>query len=211
MQIVEIPLDRLREAPWNPNQMDENMLSRLRQSIRLYRLVQNLVVQPLDDSTYEVLSGNQRLRLLKELGFETVPCAVVHLDDAHACLLAQALNHVHGEDDLGLRAEAVREILRGISEEQVLAILPETAQGLRALSNLGQQDMAEHLRAWQLAQAAKLRHLQFQLTPAQLEVVQKVLKRILSTARDAPQDSPNARGTALFILCEAYLEHKEGS
>ena len=189
--------------------MDENTMDRLRESLRRYSLVQNLVVRPLDDGTYEVLSGNQRHRILKELGFETVPCAVVDLDDAHARLLAQALNHVHGEDDLGLRAEAVREILKRIPQEQVLAILPETSSNLSALSTLGQQEMAEHLEAWQEAQAARLRHLQFQLTPSQLDVVQRALAQATRSAKDAHDDSPNARGIALYILCRTYLEKEE--
>ena len=119
---------------------------------------------------------------------------IVDVDDAHARLLAQALNNVHGEDDLGLRAEAVREILKQVPEDQVLAILPDSAQGLDALASLGQQDMAEHLRAWQLAQGARLKHLQFQLTTSQLEVVQVALARVMSSAKDSLEENPNVRG-----------------
>ena len=108
MQTVDLRLDSLREAPWNPNSMDLAMVDRLRESLSRYGLVENLVVRPMDDGAYEVLSGNHRFQVLKELGFETVPCAVVDLDDAHAQLLAQALNHLHGNDDLGLRAELIR-------------------------------------------------------------------------------------------------------
>ena len=72
--------------------------SGLRSSISKYGLVQNLVVRRIGDK-YEVLSGNQRLKLLREFNVKIVPGVIVDLDDAHARLLAQALNHIHGDDD----------------------------------------------------------------------------------------------------------------
>ena len=208
MRLADIPVDRLHESPWNPNQVDPNMLRPLKESVRRFDLGQNLVVRHMDNTrAYEVLSGNYRLQVLKELLHTSVPCMVVELDDAQARLLAQALNHGHGEDDLGPRAEAVREILTCVPEDQVLSILPETSNCLNALSTLGQQDMAEHLQAWQKAQGTRLRHLQFQLTSSQLEVVQKVLERGATGDIRAHEDSPNARGTALYLLCRLFLEN----
>ena len=208
MQTVEIPLTKLMVAPWNPNQEDHAMLARLSESISRYGLVQNLVVRPLGAGTYEVLSGNQRLQVLRGRGHEVVPCVVVELDDARARLLAQALNRVHGEDDLGLRAELVREVLDKLPQEEVLSLLPETAESLQVLTSLGQEDMAEYLASWQKAQEARLKHLQFQLTLAQTEVVEEVLARLLPGARESRGDSPNARGTALYLLCLGYLERE---
>ena len=210
MKVLFLPLDRLREAPWNPNQMDEDTCSRLKSSIERFGLVVPLVVRSAGVG-YEVLSGNHRLRVLTELRYTHVPCAVAELDDAQARLLAQALNRIHGEDDLGLRAEAVQEILKQIPEEQVLTILPETSNGLNALLTLGQQDMAEYLRDWQHAQAARLKHLQIQLTSSQLEVVQVALARVMSRAKDSLEENPNARGTALYLLCMAFLEREDTS
>ncbi len=111
MKLSDLPLAWLREAPWNPNHMDASMLSRLRASLSRYGLVENLVVRPLERDIFEVLSGNQRLQVLRDLGHDSAPCLVVDLDGAQARLLAQALNRIQGEDDLGLKAELVREVL----------------------------------------------------------------------------------------------------
>ena len=126
------------------------MLDRLTASIRGYGLLIPLVVRPIG-KVYEVLSGNQRLTVVAGLGFKTVPCIIVDLDDARARLLAQALNHLHGEDDLGLRAELLRTVLEHLPVGDVLAVLPESADGLRQLASLGQQEMAAYLSAWQQA------------------------------------------------------------
>ena len=130
---------------------------------------------------------------------------MVDLDDPNARLLAQALNRIEGQDDLGLKAELVRHVLESLPQNEVLSILPESTESLQALASLGVMDMSEHLQAWQQAQAAKLRHLTFQLTDAQLDVVEETLARAL--ARGVQSDgSPNRRGIALAEICRYFLE-----
>jgi ParB family chromosome partitioning protein len=94
MKIVEIPVEQLKEDPNNANVMDQQMTDRLRESIRRYGLVQNLVVRPKGKDAYEVLSGNQRLKVIKEMGFTVVSCVVIEVSDAQARLLSQALNRI---------------------------------------------------------------------------------------------------------------------
>jgi ParB family transcriptional regulator, chromosome partitioning protein len=209
MRLTEIPIEQLRGAAWNANFMDEEMVEHLRESVKRYGLVENLVVRQLAADCFEVLSGNQRLKLLHEMGLSPVPCFVVDVDDSHARLLAQALNHIRGQDDLGLRAELVKEVLKTIPATQVTALLPETAQGLRGLASLGQESIAAYLQNWQQAQSVRLRNLLFKLTPAQLEVVEEALSQMLPAARGSLDKSPNVKGTALYLLCRAHLERTE--
>jgi ParB family transcriptional regulator, chromosome partitioning protein len=208
MKLVDVPIGQLRAADWSPNVMDEVMRSRLRRSIQRFGLVLPLVVRPLEANSYQTIGGAQRLAVLKELGVGPVPCVVLEADDANARLLAQALNRIQGQDDLGLQAELIREVLQSLPQEEVLSLLPEMAQSLQALSSLGQETMADYLKSWQNAQSARLKHLQFQLTPAQLEVVEEALTQVLPQAKAELGDSTNARGTALYILCQAYLEQQ---
>lgn len=208
MNTVDLPLGQLRGALWNPNEMDVTTLGRLRESIKRYGLVENLVVRPLAGGTFEVLSGNHRLQILREMYFTHAPCVVMELDDGRARLLAQALNHIRGEDNLGLRAELVRKTLETIPEQEVLAVLPETAATLKGIAAIGQGDLTVSLQNWQLAQATKLRHLQFQLTNNQLAVVEEALARTIPSAVQLSHANPNLRGNALFILCKTFLEMK---
>ena len=208
MEIVDLPLSQLREAPWNANQMNSAMLSRLRQSISRFGLVVPLVVRSIGYGHFETIGGAQRLAVLREIGIDRVPCVVVEADDVQARLLSQCLNRIAGEDDLGLRSELIREVLTHTPESGVLSLLPETSDSLHSLASLGQETMAEYLDAWQKAQPARLRHLTAQLTPHQLDVVEEALARLLPMARESQDRSPNARGTALYLLCLGYLERE---
>jgi ParB family transcriptional regulator, chromosome partitioning protein len=199
----------LCEAPWNSNRMDDDMLSKLKESIVRYGLVNPLVVRTIADFQYEVLSGNQRLRILKEMGMTNIPCIIVDLDDSQAMLLAQALNGIRGEDDLALKSILLKKILSAIPEDNVLSLLPETSESLQTLASLNQSDLAEHLQAWEDAQAAKLKHMQLQFTRPQLETVEEALSLILPKAKDAKSDNPNNRGNAIFLLCKFYLDRRQ--
>lgn len=205
MNIVKLSIEQIHASPWNPNEMDEEMTSRLRRSIQRFGLVAPLVVWRTEDGHYETIGGAQRLSVLREVGEASIPCVVVEADDAEARLLSQALNHISGADNLGLRAELIRHLLDVLPPEEVHAILPDIEE-LQALSSLAQEPVAEYLAEWERARSARLRHLQFQLTETQLEIIEEALSRVLPLARRNTGDSPNARGTALYELCRAYLE-----
>ncbi len=207
MKIIELPVNQLKEAPWNPNRMDESTLLHLKESLSCYGLVVPFVVRPVND-LFEVLSGNQRLKVINEMGFERVPCVVVNLNDSEAMLLAQALNGIRGEDDLAMRGALLKKVLESIPEDKVLSLLPETADSLKALSSIGQVDIAQQLQAWEQAQAARLRHFQSQLTEKQLETVQEAVDLIMPRAKDSSFDNPNVRGNAVYLLCQFYLMNR---
>jgi ParB family transcriptional regulator, chromosome partitioning protein len=206
MNIIELPVSQLKEAPWNANQMDETTERKLKESLRNFGLVQPLVVRNIGNSSYEVLSGNHRLKLLQELNFTSVPCIVVDLNDAGAMLLAETLNNLHGEDDLSLKGSLLEKILADIPQDKVLSILPETANSLQALSSLGQSDLAQHLKAWEESRSARLKHLQLQLTIPQLEVIEEAIKIAMPEVKKLGLKSFNQRSTAVFLICKSYIE-----
>ena len=69
-------------------------------------------------------------------------------------LLAQALNRIEGDDDLGLKAVLIQNVLETLPQEEVLDLLPESCGSLKALATLGQETMASYLEKWQQVQAA---------------------------------------------------------
>lgn len=211
MNVQQVPIEQILEAPWNPNGMGERMLRHLRRSFERFDQVIPLVIRQVKPSLYETIGGAKRLAVLKEMNVTIVPVVIVDADDTEARLLCQALNRITGDDDLGMRAQLIREVLESCPQDEVLALLPETAESLASLVSLGQEDMASYLDAWEQAQAARLKHLQFQLLPSQWEVVDEALARVMPQAKAAGGNSPNVRGTALYLICKRNLATEEES
>ena len=137
-----------------------------------------------------------------------MPCVIVELDDARAMLLAQALNGLRGEDDQALKGALLKEILSSVPESEILSLLPETTESLKSLSLINDMDLAEHLKAWEEAQDARLRHMQLQFTDKQLETVEEAVSLMIHEAKEDGFDNPNTRGNAVFLLCKFYLERR---
>lgn len=203
-KVIDIPIENIEAPSWNPNEMDPQMLNHLQRSIDRFGNLVPLVVRHLGGGKYHTVNGAHRLKALREFGWVTAPCVVVDIDDAEARLLSQALNHIAGSDNLGLRAQVLRDLLEDLPQEQVLALLPETPASLAELTNLGEESIAQALQQWEQLQKARLRHLAFQLTDAQLSVVEEALERLVP-AIELQQGNPNRRGNALHRLCQEYL------
>jgi len=85
-------------------------------------------------------------------------------------------------------------------------LLPETAESLQALSSFKEIDLAEHLKAWEQARSARLKHLQLQFTEPQLSLVEKAIAKALPEVYRSTSGNPNRRSEAVFYICKTFLE-----
>ena len=85
-QVIEIPLQQIHEAPWNPRQFfDEKKLAELAESIRTKGVMEPaLVRETARPGHYELIAGARRHRASKLAAIATLPCLVRELDDAQA-------------------------------------------------------------------------------------------------------------------------------
>jgi ParB family chromosome partitioning protein len=205
VNVNDVSIGQLVPAPWNSNSMDSAMLARLRRSIETFGFLEPLVVRQTPGNSFEVIGGSHRLKVLTETGAERVPCVVVEADDAQARLLSQALNHIEGEEDPVRRAASLERILADFAMDDVLSLLPETAESLAALASLGSLSPGEYMRSWNLRKAARLNHLTFQLTDEQLETVNEAV----ALAMPGTSGNPNLRSNALVHICQQFIEHEK--
>ena len=86
-RLIEIPIPLIHDFPDHPYKVkdDENMLE-LVESIKTRGLIQPVLVRPLDDGTYEMVSGHRRKRAFELANIEKIPARVMELTRDEAIL-----------------------------------------------------------------------------------------------------------------------------
>ncbi len=98
---MRVDINSVQSSPYQPRLLFD--LVNLREEIEKDGLLSALVVRKKGDS-YELIDGERRLRVLKDLGWETVPVRVVDADDKKARLSVYKLNKVR--DNYTIEEEA---------------------------------------------------------------------------------------------------------
>lgn len=93
--IAQISTDKLHPFPAHPfNVQDDEDMEQLTQSIQSQGVLTPLVIRPLENGEYEVISGHRRLHACRKAGIKTVPALVYALDrDAAAIALVDSNLH----------------------------------------------------------------------------------------------------------------------
>ena len=87
-KIVELNLNELdyyKKQPFKEYNQDE--MNNLKESIERIGLQNAIIVRKKENDRYEILSGNNRVRVFKELNRETIPARIVECDDEKAELI----------------------------------------------------------------------------------------------------------------------------
>jgi ParB/RepB/Spo0J family partition protein len=84
-QIIEIPIELLDPAPWNPRTTaDPAGLTDLSNSIRARGVLVPLLVRAVYGERYQIVAGHRRTAAARAAELTTVPCVVRELDDETA-------------------------------------------------------------------------------------------------------------------------------
>ena len=95
--IVQISTDKLHPFPAHPFKVqDDEDMEQLTQSIQMQGVLTPLVIRPLENGEYEVISGHRRLHACRKAGIETVP-ALVYAIDRDAAAIALVDSNLHRE------------------------------------------------------------------------------------------------------------------
>ncbi len=95
VQAMQLPTQKLRPFENHPFQVkDDDEMNQLMWSVLTQGVLTPLVVRPLENDEYEVISGHRRLHACQKAGIETVPALIYALDrDAAAIALVDSNLH----------------------------------------------------------------------------------------------------------------------
>lgn len=109
MNIRKIKIEELKPADYNPRKdlkPEDEEYQKIKRSITEFGCVEPIIV----NSDMTVIGGHQRLKVLKELGYEEVECVILDLDKNKEKALNIALNKITGEWDNAKLEELLAEL-----------------------------------------------------------------------------------------------------
>jgi len=204
LKITIIPVEKLTPNPWNPNRMSSEMRHKLKEYIKREGFVEPIVVRPKGEK-YEILGGFHRWSIAGELGYKSVPCVVVKLDDRRAKILSVNLNEMKGQSLPDLLANLVHDLSRDVTLEDLETQLPYSIDELKdSLELLKIPDGLEAFLADEVARQEKLRPQILSFVVDDAEVVEAAVKAAMAKQENSP-----TRGRALLDICRHYLSENK--
>jgi len=200
LEVVQIPVGKLRPNPWNPNRMSEEMLHKLREYLRREGLVEPIVVRPREDG-YEILGGYHRWKICQEdLGYEAVPCVVVDLDDRRAKILSVNLNELKGQSVPDLLAQLVHDLSKEVNLDDLATQLPYSKAELSDVLEI--LKVPDGLKEYLDAEVEKAERERPQVVSFVVDDPEPVERAV--AAAQAKGGPGTTRGRALLDICRAY-------
>ena len=120
--VVQIPARMILP---NPHQLRKSFnwddLEELAQSIHYNGLLQPITVRRKNDSRYELISGERRLRACKMAGLSTIPSIIIDIDEEKAALLSVTENLQREDLHFFEEAVAIERLIKGfgLSQEEI--------------------------------------------------------------------------------------------
>jgi len=150
---IVIPEERAR-ATFTPEQYEE-----LKASIQTHGFTIPILVRPLPDGKYELIDGEHRIQVAKELGYEKVPAVITDADDKKATLLNVLANTARGTQNPMDVAEALRKAYdAGATIEELAAATGHTKSWVRLYLTL--TELPEHYKEALRTGKLKVGHIQ---------------------------------------------------
>jgi ParB/RepB/Spo0J family partition protein len=132
MNLTKLKIGDLLPNPWNPNEMNEEMMSNLIAEIRRVGYNLPILARPKGDK-YEIIDGEHRWLALKALGNNEVEVLLVEMDDYTAKTVSLNMNKLHGQLNLKKYAEMISDIILQTDLDQICKDIYEKPTELSSL------------------------------------------------------------------------------
>ena len=171
-KVIELPVEKLKPNPWNVNFLLDYERARLRDAMVRHgsKAVPPILVRK-KNGVYEIVDGEQRWSIAKELGWKTIPAIIMSLSDDEVKRLCLSYNILRGRADWFKLAEIMaQEAEKGANLEAAYSPVLELQEigAVLALNEL--ESKARRI--------LRKEHLRRPLSLSQLEIIVKFPKKL---------------------------------
>ncbi len=142
---IEISTNKLIKADWNYKTEDINKSEKLKENIKRNGQVENILIRELDTGFFEVVNGNHRLDVFKDLGIEKVMSYNLgKITQQQAMRIAIETNETKFDIDSILLAERIKEISSEFELMDLAKTLPYSEKDIENYSKLTEFDWEQY-------------------------------------------------------------------
>ena len=207
MDITLINTDQIEPNNYNPNVVSADILAKLRAEIGQKGLCEPIIVRVRGEG-YEIVDGEHRWRICRDLGWPEVPCIVQDYDDSEAKIKTLQLNYMRGSVIPVKLAALIHDLSKEIKLEDLTKRLPyeesvltDHLELLKLPEDFGNAIEEQARRDEEEAPMV----VSFVLHKRQAAVVEEALQ---IAARVVPEGTKNAKAKALEMICAYFIENK---
>lgn len=121
--LVKIPVNNIIPNPYQPRtEFEPNALDELKKSILQNGLIQPITVRRKNEITYELISGERRLRACKDIGFKEIPAYIIDVQTKEAMVALALIENIQREKLNAIEvAKAYKRLLEecNLSQEEI--------------------------------------------------------------------------------------------
>lgn len=208
LELFTIPTNKISPNPHNPNVVTEDVLAKLRAEIGQKGLCVPIHVRKRDEG-YEIVDGEHRWRICRDLGINEIPCIVHEYDDNEAKIKLLQLNYMRGSTVPIKLASLIHDLNKEISLEDLANRLPYDEPKLK--DDLELLKLPEDFGKKVEEEAEKLKEemptvMTFVLIKEQAKMLEEAVNIAL---KDIPDGTKNSKAVALHTICSFYLQNKQ--
>src|SRR3989338_2637350 len=122
LEIIQVPINQLNPAIYNPRRWDTEAVDQLKESIRRFGIVDPIIANCATNRKNVIVGGHFRWSMAKELGLTQIPVVFLNIPDIEKEKeLNLRLNKNTGQFDLDLLSEFSEEFLTevGFDSEEI--------------------------------------------------------------------------------------------
>lgn len=179
--IILLPCSIIKTNPNRPrNSFDPNELESLALSVKNNGIIQPLTVRNINNSKYELISGERRLCAAKKVGLSTVPCVIMNVNECESLLYSLIENLQRNDLNFFEEAEAFFNLIDnfGLSQEEIALRIGKSQSSVSNKIRL--LNLSPHIRSVIIEHSLSERHARALLRIKDEELQLKALNHIVN-------------------------------